>query len=272
MMSVSLKSSGKWGVSAAAAALACAGLVACGGSGGGSGEVLARVGETPITRSAVSHWMGTLAGGDYYELSGNHTLPAGIVSDPPNYAQCVARLQAADASNPRASSVSPSELLTKCREINLALRIQAESYLLESQSLISVAHAEGITASEPDVQQLFSRIRAEQYPSTAELNRYLTSKRTSLADLLFVVKLDVLRQKETSKLTAGGKHVEAQFLAAQRQLAAQTSCNAGYVVHGCSQFKSEHLYPGSLSPAILMEQVAALVTGRCINQQACGKV
>lgn len=267
MLSMCLKANGKWVVSAAAALLACIGLVACGGS---SGEVLAQVGETPITRSAVSHWMGTLAGGDYYELSHGNTLPAGLVSDPPNYAQCVARLQAADASNPHASSVSPSDLLTKCREINLALRIQAESYLLESQSLIAVARAEGITASEAETQQLFKKIRATQYPGAAELSKYLASRRWSLADLLFVIKLDVLRQQETSRLSAGGKRVEARFLAAQRQLAAKTSCNAGYVVQGCSQFKSEHLYPGGLSPAILMEQVTALVTGLCVNQQACG--
>ena len=75
---------------AAASSFLAVGLTACGGGSGSSGDVVARVGETAITRAAVSHWMGTLAGGDYYVMSSQHTVPAGLVSDPPDYAGCVA--------------------------------------------------------------------------------------------------------------------------------------------------------------------------------------
>jgi hypothetical protein len=261
---------------AAALLLAAIGLAGCGSSGAASGspggEVVAEVGGSPITRAAVSHWMGTLAGGDYYELSASHTLPAGLVSDPPNYAACVSRLQAAVAGNARAaSSLTATGLLTKCRQINLALRIQAAAFLVQAQSLTSIAREEGIVASEQEVQALFRRTRAEQYPTEADLRQHLASTRSSLADELVRVKEDVLEQRITKKLTAGGQQAAAEFAALQQSWTAKTSCSAGYVVEHCKQFKGTQIYPGGLSAAVLMEKVAALLTGRCTNLQACAK-
>lgn len=257
-------------VTAGFAVCATVGLVACGGSG--SGEVVAQVGGNAITRSAVSHWMLTLGGGDYYELSGRHVFPPGLVSDPPNYSACVSHLQAAAAGNPRASArLTPTNLLTKCRQINLALKVQATSYLLQAQQLIAAFRDEGITANENETQQLLNKIKAEQYPTQAALQQYLTSKHQTLADLRLVILLDVLRQKQASRVLAQGKQAIYRFVADERRWIARTKCSAGYVVQNCAQFKGEQTYPGGLSPAILMERVAALVTGRCTNLAACGE-
>jgi hypothetical protein len=255
--------------------LAATGLAGCGSSGAASGspggEVVAEVGGSPITRAAVSHWMGTLAGEDYYELSASHTLPAGLVSDPPDYAECVSRLQAAAGNARAASSLTATGLLTKCRQINLALRIQAAGFLVQEQWLTSIARDEGIVASEQEVQTLFRRIRAEQYPTEADLRQYLASRRSSVADELVRIKEDVLGQRISKKLTAGGHRAATELMAIERSWTAKTSCSAGYVVEHCKQFKGEQIYPGGLSAAVLMEKVAALVTGRCTNLQACAK-
>jgi len=255
-------------LTAVAVALAAIGLVACGGSGPGD-VVVAQVGGTPITRTAVSHWMATLAGSDYYELSRAQTLPAGLVSDPPDYSRCVASLQAAIPGAGGTGS-GPDELLKKCREINVALRIQAVGLLVQAQWLTSVDRQEGMTVTEQEVQQLFKQIRAEQYPTEVDLRGYLSGRRWSLPDLLLTVRLDLLGRDAESKIAAGGKQA-AEFADAEQQWAARTSCNAGYVVAHCKQFKGAEIYPDALSPSVLLEQVAALVTGRCINRQACGK-
>jgi hypothetical protein len=252
-------------------AAACTALVlaACGGSG--AGEVVAQVGGSTITRAAVSHWMATLAGGDYYELSANHSLPVGLVSDPPNYSACVSRLQAAAAGNLKASArLTPTNLLTKCRQINLALKIQATSYLLQAQQIISADRDEGLTVDEKEVEQLFDKIKDEQYPKEAALREYLTTRHETLADFMLVVLLDVIRQKAANKLAGGGTQASTRFAEAERRWIDKTNCSAGYVVQNCRQFKGEQKYPEGLSPAILMERVAALVTGRCTNLQACG--
>jgi hypothetical protein len=264
----------------AAVLLLAMGLAACGGSSSPSsstssssaGEVVARVGGSSITRAAVNHWMGQLEGEDYYELSHGHTVPAGLVSDPPDYAVCVSNLQAAAAGNPRAAkSLTPTALLTKCREMNVALRLQAVGFLVQEQWLTSIARDEGVVVGEPEVQRLFRRIRAEQYPTEADLRQYLASRRSSVADELVRAKLDLLGQRTLNKVGAGGTHAAAEFTAIQQKWTAKTSCSAGYVVEHCEQFKGSQIYPGGLSPAILMEQVAALVTGRCINRPACAE-
>jgi len=253
-----------------AAALTVLGLAACGGSS--TGEVVAHVGADAITRPLVSHWMSTLAGGDYYELSASHTLPGGLVSDPPNYSACVSHLQAAAVGNPKASaSLTPTHLLLRCRQINLALKIQATIFLLKGQQLIDAYRQQGLTADEKEVQQLFEKIKAEQYPTQAALRQFLTSRHQTLADLKLVVLLDVLRQKGAKKVAAEGTQALGRLLEAERRWIAKTHCSSGYIVQNCSQFKGEQKYPGGLSPAILMEKVTALVTGRCTNLPACAE-
>jgi len=254
--------------------VAALGLAACGGSD--PSETVAQVGASPITRTAVSHWMSTLGGGDYYELSGSHTLPAGLLSDPPDYSRCVSSLEAAAAPSARsgltpAAALTPTELLRKCRELNLAVRTQTVAYLVAAQWQASVDSDEGITVTEGEVQQLFKKVKAEEYPTAGDLRQYLESHRSGLADLLFILKLDVLQQKASTKLTAGGQQAATEFAAAGRRWTAKTSCSAGYVVQDCKQFTGGATFSGTLPASILMEQVAALVTGRCVNRAACGK-
>jgi hypothetical protein len=256
------------------AAVVALGLAACGGSG--SSDTVAQVGGSSITRATVSSWMSTLGGGDYYELSGQQTLPAGLVSDPPNYARCVSTLETAIAASAQRGfklpvALTPADLLRKCRELNQALRTQATTYLVQAQWEASVDRDEGIIASDQEVQQLFKKVKAEQYPTAADLRHYLASTRSNLADFLFILRLDVLQQKTTRRLGAEGQRVLAAFTEAGKRWTAKTTCSTGYVVEHCKQFRGGPIYADTLSPAILMEQVAALVTGRCVNQAACGK-
>lgn len=250
-------------------ALICvaAGVTACGNA---SGDVVAEVGGSPITKTEVSHWMSTLAGGDYFELSGGHTVPAALASEPPDYAACVTSLEAVVASSPRAGS-KPADLLLKCRQIYTALRIQALSYLVKIQWLESVYREEGVTVTEGEVQEFFKKVRVGLYETEAELHQYLLSRRESLADLMTITKLEALEQKAGNKIKAGGAQVAAQFSAAERKWTTKTTCRAGYVVEYCKQFKGRQTYAGTLPPAVLMEQVATLATGRCVNLAACGK-
>ncbi len=248
--------------------LAVAGLTACGG--GGSGDVVAQVGETSISRGELSHWMSTLAGGDFYDLSEEHTVPAGLVSEPPNYAACVARLEAAAASTAGGQSKpSAAQLLSKCRQLHQALKLQAIGFLVESQWLIGLDGEEGVKATDGDVMQLFKHIKAEQYPREGELQQYLARNRRSLSDELFILKLDVLREKTQQKIEAGGKQMIANFTEAGQRLTVRTSCRAGYVVPHCKQYTAPPA-PSLASPAVLLEQVATITGRPCINRQACG--
>jgi hypothetical protein len=241
-------------------------LAGCGGSGGASGVVVAEVGGSAITRGAVNHWMATLAGGDYYELSGRHTVPAGLVSDPPDYAGCVARLEGAAAGSPtRGSKLTGPALLTKCQQLYLALRLQAAAFLVRAQLVIGMAREMGIVVSDGEVLQLQKR-SIKSFPNEAEYLRDLASRKESVSDELLNLKLNLLSQKITQKFGAefGSKVTEGE-----QRWNAKTSCTAGYIVEHCKQFTGR--YPSSSDAAVLMEQVAKLATGRCINLPACGK-
>jgi hypothetical protein len=249
-------------------------LIAGAGCGGGSGDVVATVGGTPVTRVAVNHWMATLAGGDYFELSGQNAVPDGLVSDPPNYPRCVARLEAAAASSPKRFGTEPTgaQLLTKCEQLTEALRLQATEFLIRSQRLMAIARDQGVTASDNEIQHLFKRVNAEQFPRPGELQQYLASRKESVADDLFLLQLDLLSNKMQEKIDGGGQPARAKLAELERKWRARTDCHAGYVVEYCKQHtKGPVSTSNSPSAAVLMEQVATIATGRCINLAACGR-
>lgn len=255
--------------------LAVACLTACGG-GGVSGDVVAQVGSTAITKTEVNHWMTTLIGGDYYEVSHKHTVPAGLVSEPANYASCEAKLEAGAAhAATRLAKLTAAQLLTKCRQLYQALKQQAVAYLVEAQWLIDLAGEEGVTASNQEVNQLFGRVKAE-YPSEAKLQQFLASNRRSVADEMLVVKLDVLREKLSQKAAAGGKQALLKLIEDGRKWTAKTNCSSGYVVPHCKQYEGEAAAAresGSAHPsaAVLLEQVATIIGATtCVARAACG--
>lgn len=244
------------------------GLSACGG-GSSSDDVVAQVGSTAITKAEVSHWMSTLAGGDFYEISHKHMVPAGLVSEPPNYAACAARLEAAASSLSGRSKPTAAQISSKCRQLYQALRLQTLEFLISSHWLMGLYLEEGLTATDAETTKLLNQIKADQFPEE-DLQKYLARRRRSLSDERFIVKLDVLRQKAQRKLEAGGKQALAKFTEAGQRWTAKTNCYAGYVVQHCRQYKGSPTIPATASPAVLLEQVAVITGQPCINQPACG--
>jgi hypothetical protein len=242
-------------------------------TGADPGLVLGHVGQTSITRSELSHWMATLAGGDYYELSAQHTVPVNLVSDPPRYGACVASLEAAAAASPhKVARPSNIELLTKCRQLYQALRSQAMGLLVDTLWVIGVAHSEGATVSNAEVLAYYNKAIARQFPRPSERIRYQAARRVSTSDELLLFKKNLVSQKLLAKLKPEGPAATARFAQAQASWTAKTDCSPGYVVEHCKQFHGEAPRTAALPPAsVLIEQVAALATGRCINRPACAK-
>jgi hypothetical protein len=248
--------------------LAVGWLSACGGGNINSGgHVVAGVGRHTITDVEVSHWMQTLVGGDFYELSAKHRVPAELVSDPPDYSSCVANLEAA-AKKAHRPIPAPAQLLTKCRQLYQALKDQALEFLIESQWIIGLAGEEGFTVNDQEVASLFKETVAQETPKGSEFKRFLADNRRSLADELFIVKLDVLREKRSTRLRDAGRKALVALTQAGVRWTAKTSCRPGYVVNHCKQYK-EGPAPTHPSAAVLLEQVAALTGRPCINRPAC---
>lgn len=234
----------------------------------GSGPVVAEVAGVQITRGQVSQWMATIAGGSYYELSGKHTIVDGLVSDPPNYPRCVAKLEAVAAVAPsKLYTVPTTHLLKKCREMYLALRYSATELLVEVQFEIALAQLFGIHVTDAEVLAAFEKSNALIYPTPAALRASQEARRVTTSEELLLMKKDVLSQKILAKLRAEGDKPEL-LLHAQAIVIAKTDCKPGYVVEHCRQYRNQ---PPPASGGVLMEQVAAIATGRCTNLPACGK-
>lgn len=241
--------------------------------GPSSGEVVARVGSVPITKAQVNHWMATVAGGDYYQLSGGHTVPEGLVSDPPRYGVCVERLEAAAAAAPRKLyTLTGVQLLTKCRQMYQALRTQATALLVSIEFVFGLGEEEGITVSDAEVLAADKRSNAERFHTQAQLNSDRAAKRVSVSDNLLLVKQNLFSQKLLAKLKAHGRELANLLALAEATWKEKTTCRPGYVVEHCKEFKgAPPPSPASPPASVLMEQVAALATGRCTNLPACGK-
>jgi hypothetical protein len=264
----------------AAVGLAAGGMTACGGGGGGGGYV-AQVGPVTITKAELSHWMTTLAGGDFYELSKKHTVPADLVAEPANYSACVASLETAAenaAAIPAKAHAAPrptsSQLLTKCHEVYQALRFQAMAYLVNAQWSIGVYREVGVTASEAEVDSALEEFKKREYPIPGSFDVFLKRTRRSLGDELFMVKLNVLNDKLSQQAhSLGIERVRNKFSEAGLRWTNKTNCRAGYVVPHCRQFK-EGSTPTPKGPtedaAILMEQLATVTGVPCNNRAACG--
>jgi hypothetical protein len=245
-----------------------------GESGSASDRVVARIGSVVVTRAEVNHWMSTLAGQLYFNLFHGHMFPDGLVSDPPVYTRCVSHLEAMAAAAPkRIPGVTGVVMLRKCRELHRALTVLATTRLVRVQWLIGLAGEEGVKVSDREVLSFYRQSSHEQYPSTAEAHRQLTAARTSVADELLVAREKLLAYKLDQKIQAGGMRGQRRSSAAEKRWTAKTSCHPGYVVQYCSQYTGGEPTPTPSSPpaTVLIEQIAALATGRCISAAACAR-
>jgi hypothetical protein len=247
--------------------LSTASLVACGStarSGDPSG-VVAQVGHVPITRTVVGHWISALAGGDYFELSGGHAAPAGLVSDPPNYKRCVTVLQSAKSGAPaRSQRPTGAQLLRKCQQLYQALKTQAIAFLVDAQWAIASSRELGITATDAETRQVFEGTRRKLYGNDAALRRYLASRHLTLSDLLLQTRLNLLAQRTLQRLHSTGdrRAISAQFNETWARWTRRTSCNGGEIVEHCRQYRGGPTYPFSPPASVMIEQVAGLLARR----------
>ncbi|THD79798.1 MAG: hypothetical protein E7812_08725 [Phenylobacterium sp.] len=214
--------------------------------------------------------MTTFAGRDYYTVSHHLTALPGLVSDPPQYARCVAKLEAAAASSPTGQAKETAvQLLSKCRELYEALRIQATGFLVSAQRAIDLAREMGITVTAASVQAFSRRVQAADYASEAQFRHFLESTGETQADSTLEAKVELLGAKVLKKIAAtAGRE---RYVIDGGRWDAGAVCQPGYVVEYCKEFTGGTTYPSTPPPSVLMEQVAALVTGRCINVAACAE-
>jgi hypothetical protein len=237
----------------------------CGGTGPGEGKVIARVGATPIPEATLRHWTATWIKDDYYQALGRQA-PAGLASDPPDYASCVraARSLRRDTSK-GTSPLSTAQLRKKCRQLYRSAGLQALSYMVSTIWRAGQVRELGHAASAEDIARAMRRTVSEKYPTTKALQTYLAHSGFSRADFFYTVKTELLSTRFldalTEKLggTAGQGQQDQKALArlieqSNAKWKARTTCGTGHLVWVCRDYSGSSGEPPSVS--VLVEQLA----------------
>jgi hypothetical protein len=227
--------------------------VTAGGCGSAESVVhIAGASDVSISKPTLDHWMRAMVGGDFRQSLGTRG-PTGLASEPADRERCLAAVKlVAPRSFFNQLKQSRAELEKVCRELHRSVEAQALSFLIATRWAEVEAAELGITVTDADVRQLFAGFRKHLYPTERDLHDYLAERQWSLADVLYQFRRDALNSKvalrveQKLKRSGGGAQAFAKFsLKHYSDLVARTSCEPGYVVPNCSQYRG----PSSVSPS-----------------------
>jgi Raf kinase inhibitor-like YbhB/YbcL family protein len=238
---------------ALAALIGLAALTGCGGttkttttvvtapgraSGGGSatqasvGATVATVERTPITKASFEHWMSVTAA-----------------------------LSHAKAQH------------------RAALKNQVLGFLITSQWVLAEAAHLGLDVSEAEVRQRLHQVTAKQFPKASQLKHYLASVGETEADLLMRVKGELLESKIAQHVTAGKTaSTEPHLLLSDFQKSfearwrARTSCQPGYVIEDCREYKGVPHAPAASSSSSSATSSASHTTSTSASSNSSGEL
>ncbi|HTB71018.1 MAG TPA: hypothetical protein VK707_08565 [Solirubrobacteraceae bacterium] len=229
------------------AAVVVAVAAGAGGCGGSSAEIVAEVNGAAITKPTLEHWLHILAVRSY-QLHPLTPVPAGVVPDPPRYANCIAYLKTLGTAKRFAEPFLNVEkpLRTRCKEQYEQLRAQALRSLITADWLIGEGKARGLVASEAAIRKYAEKMRKNGYTTRAEFTTSLANAGETLADQLFRAKVKVFSEEiekqfgATSVASTNDPALGRFLLALPARWAAKTSCRSGYVVPNCKQYKGKY--------------------------------
>jgi foldase protein PrsA len=184
---------------------ALVGLSACGG--GVPGNAVAQVGSSPITKSTFDHWMSVAASSSKTSATAKVVVP-----EPPNYTACISNL-AATTAKPAKGQKAPTtqQLKSQCETQYKTLKTEVLGFLISLQWVIGEAPSLGVKVSDAEVKKQFIKVRSQQFPSTAEFEKFLSTSGETVSDLLLRVKQNLVSQKIQQKiLKTRGKVTQAE--------------------------------------------------------------
>lgn len=135
-----------------------------------------------------------------------------------------------------------------------AVKNQVLGFLITSQWVIGEAAHLGLSVSAAEARQRLHQITAKRYPTTARLRNYLRSIGESEADLLMRVKVELLEAKIARHVTGGKTATTEPHLllsdfqsSFEKRWRARTSCQPGYVMEDCKEYKGARHPPAASS-------------------------
>ena len=195
-------------------------IVVAGCGGGVPGNSVADMSGNPITQATFNHWMYVAAKGQASQSPGSPV----IVPDPPNYTNCVATVR---KSIPSLASTPTKTLKTECGTLFTQLRDQVLDFLIRSYWYQADAAKQNIKVSDAQVQKAFQTAKAQQFPTDAQFQAFLTSSGQTLDDILYRVRVNQIYTKLLAKAasTVTNAQIAAYYAAHTAQFGTPQSRN-----------------------------------------------
>lgn len=139
---------------------------------------------------------------------------------------------------------------------------QALGFLITSEWVLGEATGRHIAVSEDEVKRRFTQLVHQSFPKAGSMQKYLAKSGETEADLLARIKVELLASHIASHVTAGKSASQRTALLSgfernfQTHWKALTSCNPGYVMEDCKQYKGKP------------EDLTASTTGSASNARA----
>lgn len=178
---------------------ALVGLAACGGSKGIPSNAVVSVDGTPINTTTFNHWMQVAAVSSASGVFAKNP----IAPDPPTYTKCIAHFKEISENK----KLTAAQLKQQCEIQYKNLLKQVLGFLISSQWVIGEAKSLGVKLSDKEVKKQFETIKSQQFPKTAEFEKFLASSGQTISDLLLRVKLNMLSTKIQQKVIKQKGHV-----------------------------------------------------------------
>jgi len=187
-------------------------LAACGN--GVPGNAVARVDDEVVTRDQFNHWVNIAARASQPPGSG----AAVTVPDPPGFNRCVAN-QRRTLPRPAAGQpqITDQQLRDQCRQEYEALRDQVIQFLVEAAWIQGEAADQDIEVSDRAVQASFQTQKRQSFPNDADYRGFLRQSGMSQGDILLRVKLELLSQRISQKISKSARVTDAQVAAYYRR-------------------------------------------------------
>jgi foldase protein PrsA len=166
-------------------------LAACGGSV--PGNSVADVAGNPITTRAFDHWLYVAAKS---QASQNPGAPVIVPEDPPNFTHCIAQVR---AQVPTLAKASDKTLQSDCKQLFTTLSSQVLDFLIKGYWYQAEAAKEHIKVTDAQVQKAFDTAKAQQFPTAAGFNTFLSQTGQTLQDILFRFRVNQVFTKLLAK-------------------------------------------------------------------------
>jgi Raf kinase inhibitor-like YbhB/YbcL family protein len=122
---------------------------------------------------------------------------------------------------------------------------RALGFLVSAAWLLDEAAAQHVSVPTAQAKQRLSQLERKSFPQAGSLHRYLERSRETEGDLLERVKLELLEARLAPRAVPGQSAAQrkaalARFQQAfQRRWKSRTTCDAGYVMEDCSEYRGK---------------------------------